>query len=128
MLKEFNNRIKCKRYQELSRPYRILLWIRYMPFGYIKGIGWYYVKRLRWENMYSSPDEDDYGRMSLETCIGINVGMAQSNMNWFYKTDEVFTNDGELIRRHDNDSFLQRMFDFIEEKLIEIIDGKKVYD
>jgi hypothetical protein len=125
MFKDFKNRIGDKRYQELSKPYRILLWIRYMPYGHIKGLGWYFVKRLRWEDV---GDDEDCGRISLGTCIGICVGMSQGDMRWYYKTEEVFTKDGGLIRRSENKGFLEKMLDFFGEKIIEMIDGKKTYD
>ena len=125
MLKDFKNRVDSKRYQELSKPYRIVLWLRYMPYGYIKGLGWYFVKRLRWEDV---GDDEDCGRISLGTCIGICVGIVQGDMRWYYKTEEVFTEDGELIRRSDKRGFLEKMFDFFGEKIIEMVDGKKIYD
>ncbi len=123
MFTNFKNRIKGKRYQELSKPYRIILWLAYMPFGYIKGFAWFFVKRIRWEDV-----SDDCGRTSLDTCISICIGMAQANMNWYYTIDEVFSCDGSIISRSDEKGHLNKMFDFIEEKLIEIIDGKKIYD
>ncbi len=130
MFKDFKNRIKGKRYQELSKPYRIVLWLAYMPFGYTKGLAWYFIKRLRWENVCSPDDADDFdrGRISLGTCIGICVGLVQSNMRWYYTSDEVFREDGSIISRSDNEGYLDKMFDFVEDKLIEIVDGKTVYD
>lgn len=128
MFGDFNNRIKGKRYQELSKPYRIALWLRYMPFGYIKGIGWYFVKRLRWENLVEDGDDDDCGRMRLETCIGICVGMVQGDMKWYFTMEEVFNDDGSLICRHDKEGYLEKMINFLEKKLLEMIDGKKIYD
>jgi hypothetical protein len=130
MFKDFNNKIKGKRYQELSKPYRIILWLIYMPFGYVKGLSWYFVKRLRWEDVVNGEDneDDDRGRISLGTCIGICVGMVQGDMSWYYTTDEVFRDDGSVISRSDKKGYFEKMFDFAEEKLIEIIDGKKIYD
>ena len=125
MFEDFKDRIGNKRYQELSKPYRIAIWLRYMPCGYIKGLGWYFVKRLRWEDV---GDDEDCGRISLGTCIGICVGIVQGNMRWYYKSDEVFTKDGELIRRADKRGFLEKMFDFLGEKIVEMIDGKGIYD
>lgn len=115
---------KYKRYQELSKPYRIYLWLRWMPIGYIKGLGWYFVKRLRWEDVC----DDEKGRISLGTCIGICVGTVQGDMRWYYTSEEVFGENGDLIRKHDEDRFLEKMFDFIEGKLIEIVDGKRETD
>lgn len=126
MLNDFKNRIKDKRYQELSKPYRIIIWLMYMPFGYIKGLAWYFVKRLRWENVCQ--DDDDCGRISLGTCIGINVGIMQGDMRWYFTSDEVFGLDGTLIRRSENKEFFDKMFEFAEEKLVEIIDGKTIYE
>lgn len=124
MLEDFKKRIKDKRYQDLSKPYRIVLWLRFMPFGYIKGLGWYFVRRLRWEDF----DDDDYGRMSLGTSIAICVGMVQGEMNWYYTSDEVFGDDGTIISRSDDEGYFDKMFDFIEDKLVELIDGKMIYD
>lgn len=123
---DFKNRIKGKRYQELGKPYRIVLWLNHMPFGYIKGFAWYFVKRFRWEDV--SDDPDDCGRASLDTCISICVGIVQSEMNWYYTIDEVFREDGSVISRSDNKGYLNKIFDFIEEKLIEMVDGKTIYD
>ncbi len=123
MFTNVKNRIKGKRYQELSRPYRIILWLMYMPFGYMKGFAWFFVKRLRWEDI----SDDDCGRVSLDTCISICIGMVQTEMNWYYTTDEVFAKDGSVISRY-NEGSLDKIFDFIEDKVIEIIDGKKIYD
>ncbi len=127
---DFRSRTKGKRYQELSKPYRMVLWLMYMPFGYVKGLAWYFVKRLRWENVCDNDDSDDYdvGRISLGTCIGICVGTVQGSMNWYYKMEEVFGEDGSLIRRSENDGFFDKMFDFVEEKIVEIVDGKTIYD
>jgi len=127
MFKDFNNRIKGKRYQELSKPYRIVLWLRYMPFGYVKGVAWYFVKRLRWEDVCGD-DDDDCGRISLGTCIGICVGTVQGDMRWYYTSDEVFRKDGSVISRKDEMGFFDKMFDFVEDKFVEIIDGKTIYD
>jgi hypothetical protein len=127
MFKDFNNRIKGKRYQELSKPYRIAIWLRYMPFGYIKAFGWYFVKRLKWEDV-CDPDDFDQGRISLDTCIGICVGTVQGDMRWYYTIDEIFGEDGSVISRKDDNGFLDKTFDFVENKLIEIIDGKTIYD
>lgn len=127
MFEDFKNRIKYKRYQELSKPYRIILWLIYMPFGYIKGLAWYFVKRLRWEDVYTD-DDDDCGRISLSTCIGICVGLVQSNMHWYYTSDEVFSCDGLVIDRSCDKGYLDKMFEFVEDKLVEIVDGKTIYD
>lgn len=129
MLEDFKNRIKYKRYQELSRPYRIVLWLVYIPFGYIKGFGWYFVKRLRWEDVCNTDDPDDFdsGRIRLGTCIGICVGLVQGNMRWYYTSDEVFRKDGSIISRSDDKGYFDKMFDFVEDKLVEIVDGKNAY-
>lgn len=127
MLEDFKCRIKDKRYQELSKPYRIVIWLLYIPFGYVKGLAWYFVKRLRWENV-GEDDEDDWGRISLRTCIAICVGIVQGDMRWYYTSDEVFGEDGSLIRRSDNKGFFDKMFEFVEDKLVEIVDGKTIYD
>lgn len=129
MFEDFNNRIKGKRYQELSKPYRIVLWLRYMPFGYVKGLAWYFIKRLRWEDVCDDDSDDpDRGRISLGTCIGICVGTVQGNMRWYYTSDEVFRKDGSVISRKDEEGFFDKMFDFVEDKFVEMIDGKTVYD
>lgn len=127
MFEDFKNRIKGKRYQEMSKPYRIVIWLMYMPFGYVKGLAWYFVKMLRWEDV-SPDDDDDCGRISLGTCIGICVGIIQGDMRWYYKSEEVFGEDGSLIRRSDNKGFFDKMFEFAEDKLIELVDGKTIYD
>ncbi len=106
-----------KRYQELSKPYRIYLWLRWMPYGYIKGLAWYFIKRLRWENV----SDDDSGRISLETCIGICVGAIQGDMRWYYTCEEVFSKDGSIIKRSEP-GFIEKMLDFIGEKIVNIVD------
>jgi hypothetical protein len=126
MFKNFKSRIEGKRYQELSKPYRIVLWLRYMPFGYVKGLAWYLIKRLRWEDV--SDDDDDCGRIRLSTCIGICVGLVQSDMRWYYTSDEVFGEDGSVISNSGNDGYFDKMFEFFEDKLVEIVDGKTIYD
>lgn len=126
IFKDFNVRIKDKRYQELSKPYRIVIWLMFMPFGYIKGLAWYFVKRLSWEDVCGD-DDDDCGRISLGTCIGICVGIIQGNMRWYYTSEEVFGEDGSLIRRSDNKGYFDKMFEFAEDKLVEIVDGKTKY-
>ncbi len=131
MIENIKNRIKGKRYQELSKPYRIIIWLMYMPFGYIRGIGWYFVKRLRWEDVCDETDDFDKGRVSLKTCISICVGKVQGDMHWYYKIDEVFRDDGTVISRDKNkglEGFFNKMFEFIEDKIIELIDGKTIYD
>lgn len=112
-----------KRYQELGALYRIVLWLRWMPIGYIRAFGWYFIKRLRWEDVC----DDDEGRVSLSTCIGICIGMSQYNMRWCYTIEEVFDN-GCTTYRDDEKSYIERMFDFLGSKLIEIVDGKTIYD
>ena len=111
---------KEKRYQELSRPYRIFQWLRWMPFGYIKGLGWYFIKRLRWEDV----SDDEFGRVSLSTCIGICVGIVQGNMKWYYTSEEVFSDDGYVKEKLTEDGFLEKMGNFVEDKIVEIVDGK----
>lgn len=111
---------KEKRYQELSRPYRIFLWLRWMPLGYIKGLGWYFIKMLRWEDV----SDDESGRVSLGTCIGICVGTVQGSMRWYYTSDEIFSDDGYIKEKLVEDGFLEKMGNFIEDKFVEIIDGK----
>ena len=120
-MKEKNRNIKDKRYQELDKPYRIVMFIRWMPIGYIKALGWFFVKRLKWEDVC----DDESGRVSLGTCIGICVGIVQGNMRWYFTSEEVFGDDGYVRER--KEGFLEKMFDFLEEKLIEIVDGKKGY-
>jgi hypothetical protein len=115
---------KEKRYQELSRPYRILLWLRWMPLGYIKGLGWYFIKMLRWEHVC----DDESGRVSLGTCIGICVGTVQGNMKWYYTSDEVFGEDGYVKEKLAEDGLLEKIGNFIEDKIVEIVDGKMIYD
>lgn len=127
MFEDFKSRIRGKRYQELSKPYRIVIWLMYMPFGYVKGLSWYFVKRPRWEDVCSD-DDDDCGRISLGTCIGISVGTVQGDMHWYYTSDEVFREDGSVISRSDDNGFFDKMFEFVEDKLVEIIDGKTIYD
>lgn len=120
-----NTKIKSeKRYQELGTPYRIYLWLKWMPFGYIKGLGWYFIKRLKWEDVC----DDESGRISLGTCIGICVGTVQGNMRWYYTSDEVF-NDGGCVREdHRKPGLIEKVVDFLEDKLVEIVDGKTIYD
>lgn len=120
-----NTKVKDeKRYQELCTPYRIYLWLKWMPFGYIKGLGWYFIKMLRWEDVC----DDDSGRISLSTCIGICVGTVQYNMRWYYTSDEVFTDDGCFIEDRRKPGYIEKVIDFLEDKLIEIVDGKTIYD
>ncbi len=126
MFEDFKSRIKGRRYQELSKPYRVVIWLLYMPFGYVKGLAWYFVKRLRWEDV--SSDDEDRGRISLGTCVGICVGIVQGDMRWYYTSEEVFREDGTLINRSDSKGFFDKMFEFVEDKLVEIIDGKTIYD
>lgn len=109
-----------KRYQELSKPCRIFIWLRWMPFGYVKGLGWYFIKRLRWEDVC----DDEYGRVSLSTCIGICVGTVQGNMKWYYTSDEVFSDDGYLKEKLTEDGILEKIGNFIGHKFIEMVDGK----
>ena len=127
MFEAFKGRIKDKRYQELSKPYRIVIWLMYMPFGYVKGLAWYFVKRLRWENVCPDGD-DDCGRISLGTCISICVGIVQSDMHWYFTSEEVFGEDGNIISRSGNKGFFDKMFEFAEDKLLEMVDGKTIYD
>ncbi len=108
-----------RRYQELCKPYRIYLWLRWMPLGYIKGLGWYFIKRLKWEDV----SDDESGRISLETCIGICVGEVQGDMRWYYKLEEVFSEDGDIIE-HSEPGFIEKMFDFIGNKIVNMVDRK----
>lgn len=110
---------KEKRYQELSKPYRIFMWLRWIPFGYIKGLGWYFIKRLRWEDV----SDDEKGRISLSTCIGICVGTVQGNMKWYYTSDEIFCEGGYIKEKLVEDGFLEKLGNFIEDKIIGIVDG-----
>lgn len=114
---------KEKRYQELSKPYRIFLWLRWMPLGYIKGLSWYFIKRLKWEDV----SDDEKGRISLSTCIGICVGTVQGNMKWYYTSEEVFGDDGYIKEKLVEDGFLEKMGNFIEDKVVEIVDGKSYF-
>ena len=111
------------RYQELSKPYRIAMWLRWMPFGYIKGLSWYFIKRLKWEDV----SDDEKGRISLSTCVGICVGTVQGDMKWYFTSEEVFGDDGHVIGRGDEKGYFEKMFDFLEDKLIEIVDGETIY-
>lgn len=121
---EKENRYRKLRYQELSRPYRIVLWLRWMPIGYIKGLWWYFIKRLRWEDVC----DDDCGRITLGTCIGMCVGTVQHNMRWYYTMEEVFGDDGYIRYKLTEDGFLEKIGNFIEDKFVEMIDGKIIYD
>lgn len=116
--------MQSKRYQELNRSHRIYLWLRWMPIGYIKALGWYFVKRLKWEDV----SDDEKGRIDIGTCIGICVGTAQGNMRWYYTMEEVFGEDKYVRKDIAEDGFLEKIGNFIEEKFIEIIDGKMIYD
>lgn len=118
-------KISQKRYQELGKPYRIILWLRYMPYGYIKGSAWYFIKRLTWKDM--GDDEDD-GRIKLDSCIGICIGLVQVDMRWYYNWDEVIGEDGSLVKRNDKKGYIEKMCEFIGDKIITIIDGKKILD
>lgn len=120
MIEKNKEEKKEKRYQELSRPYRLLLWLRWMPFGYIKGLGWYFIKRLRWEDVC----DDESGRVRLGTCIGICVGIVQGNMKWYFTSDEVFGEDGYVKKRLAEDGLLEKIGNFLEDKIIEIVDGR----
>lgn len=111
-----------KRYQELGTPYRIYVWLRWMPIGYVQAFGWYFIKRLKWEDVC----DDECGRISLDTCIGICIGTVQGNMRWYYTSDEVFGEDG-CVRERER-GYVQRVIDFIEDKLVEIVDGRSRYD
>ena len=113
---------KEKRYQELGTPYRIYLWLRWMPLGYAKAFGWYFVKRLKWEDVC----DDECGRISLSTCIGICVGTVQGEMKWYYTSDEVFGEDGYAKERERG--CIENVIDFLEDKLVEIVDGRSRYD
>lgn len=113
-----------KRYQELGMPYRIYLWLRWMPIGYIKAFGWYFVKRLKWEDVC----DDECGRISLSTCIGICVGTVQGEMKWYYTSEEVFGEDGYVREDHRKPGCIEKVIDFLEDKLVEIVDGKTIYD
>lgn len=118
-----NTKIKSeRRYQELGTPYRIYIWLRWMPIGYTKAFGWYFIKRLKWEDVC----DDESGRISLGTCIGICVGLVQSNMRWYYTSEEVFSEDGSIIEREHG--YIEKVIDFLEDKLVEIVDGKTIYD
>lgn len=117
------DQVKYKRYQELGKPYRIVLWLRWMPWGYIKGLGWHFVKKLRWEDV----SDDEKGRVSLSTCIGICVGTVQGNMRWYYTEEEVFGEDGYVRKHVAEDGLLEKIGNFVEDKFVEIIDGKKKY-
>ena len=114
---------KEKRYQELSTPHRIFLWLRWMPFGYIKGLGWYFIKMLRWEDV----SDEESGRISLSTCIGICVGTVQGNMRWYFTSEEVFGDDGYVKERLVEDGILEKMGNFIEDKIVEMVDGKSYF-
>jgi hypothetical protein len=127
MFEDFNRRIKDRRYQELSKSYRIVIWLMYMPFGYVKGLAWYFVKMLRWEDV-SGDDDEDCGRISLGTCISICVGMVQGDMRWYFTSEEVFGEDGSFISRSDGKGYFDNMFEFVEDKLVEMVDGKTIYD
>lgn len=83
-----------KRYQELGIPYKIIRWLRYMPVAYIKAIWWYFVKRLRWEDVCNDKES---GRISWNTCLGLNAGSAHHKMGWYYTMQEVFGELGILI-------------------------------
>lgn len=62
------------RYQEQPLHKRIYLWLRWMPYAYLRGIYWY----LRYK------DE------SLHFCIGVSVGDVQAvHMKWIYSGQEV---------------------------------------
>lgn len=86
---------KGKRYQERIWAERVILWIRYMPWAYIKAIWWYFVKALKWEDV----SDDEEGRVKWDTCVGINVGMAQHKMGWYYTFEEVFFRDGNTCQK-----------------------------
>lgn len=144
MFEDFKKRIKGKRYQELSMPYRIVLWLMYMPLGYMKGLSWYFVDKHRLDDNCDraccresedggkdkyGDDEyycNDHGRMSLDTCIGICIGTAQVDMGWYYTMDEIFNKDGTVINR--DIGYFKKTLDFVQDKLVEIVDGKRIKD
>lgn len=100
------------------------MWLRWIPYGYIKAFGWYFIKRLRWEDVC----DDECGRISLGTCIGICVGTVQGEMKWYYTSDEVFGEDGYVREDHRKPGCIEKVIDFLEDKLVEIVDGKTIYD
>ena len=124
MTEKMEQEKKEKRYQELGTPYRIVMFLRWMSIGYIKAFGWYFIKRLRWEDVC----DDESGRVSLGTCIGICVGTVQSNMRWYYSSEEVFGEDGYVREDHRKHGYIEKVIDFLEDKLVEIVDGKTIYD
>lgn len=89
------------RYQELSIPYRVVLWIRWVPIAYIKAMWWYFIKGLSWEDV---GDECDKGRVSWDICVGINVGEAHHNMNYYYTFEEVFGKEFGKEENEDEES------------------------
>lgn len=84
---EMDITINYIRYQEQPLHKRIYLWLRYMPYAWIRGIYWY-VSQL-WKNRFTD-DGIWYHTENLHFCIGVSIGDVQATkMHWIYSAEEV---------------------------------------
>jgi hypothetical protein len=75
-----------KRYQENLFWTRLLIWIRWMPYAYLRGIYWY-ISQL-WMDRFTDNGEWYYLE-SLHSCIDISIGDIQAvKMHWIYSAEE----------------------------------------
>lgn len=44
-------------------------------------------------------------------------------MKWYYKFEEVFSEDGDIIK-HSEPGLIEKMFDFIGDKIVNMVDRK----
>ena len=66
------------RYQEQPKYKRIYLWLKYIPYSYLRGIYWY-IREYFIDN-----------RESFSFCLGVSIGDIQATkMHWIYSGKEV---------------------------------------
>lgn len=63
------------RYQEQPLHKRIYIWLKYIPYAFVRGVWWY----IRY-----------YPSESFSFCIGVSIGDIQATkMHWVYSAEEV---------------------------------------
>ena len=66
------------RYQKQPKHKQLYLWLKYIPYAYLRGIYWY-IKEYFTDN-----------RESFSFCLGVSIGDIQATkMHWVYSGKEV---------------------------------------
>lgn len=90
-LEKANSIKKTKRYQDHPFYLRGLIWLRFIPYAYLRGVYWYLSQLLHYHDpeVWEILDSDTIEKPVLRDCIGESIGEVQARkMHWVYWGEE----------------------------------------